>query len=81
MQKVNWNQAFEIVKQFNQQGGYAGHNDWRLPAIVELKTLFAGLKANPATLLIPMFFLKMHNGFGRPRPVLIIVATAWIVNF
>jgi len=36
---VNWDDAFEITKLFNQQGGYGGFTDWRLPTIDELKTL------------------------------------------
>jgi hypothetical protein len=41
---VNWNKAIKIAKQFNQQGGYAGHSDWRLPTIDELKTLIDRVK-------------------------------------
>ena len=29
----------EVAKEFNQQGGYAGYTDWRLPTINELSTL------------------------------------------
>jgi hypothetical protein len=29
----------EVAKEFNQQGGYAGYTDWRLPMIDELSTL------------------------------------------
>ncbi len=36
---VAWESAFEVAKQFNQCGGYAGFTDWRLPTIDELKTL------------------------------------------
>jgi hypothetical protein len=42
--EVDSNTAFEIEKQFNQQYGYAGFTDWRLPTIVELKTLIDKVK-------------------------------------
>ena len=36
---LSWDNACDIAKQFNQQGGYAGHTDWRLPKVEELSTL------------------------------------------
>lgn len=42
--EVKWNDAFEIEKLFNQQGGYGDFTDWRLPKIDELKTLIDKLK-------------------------------------
>ncbi|WP_146108651.1 DUF1566 domain-containing protein [Chromatium okenii] len=37
--KYNWDEAHSAVNELNQHGGYAGHSDWRLPSIDELKTL------------------------------------------
>ncbi|MDO9106116.1 MAG: DUF1566 domain-containing protein [Methylovulum sp.] len=34
-----WQDAFDAVQAFNGQGGYAGHTDWRMPDISELKAL------------------------------------------
>ncbi len=42
--KVNWEQAFDVAREFNQQGGYAGYSDWRLPSNNELKTLIDKIK-------------------------------------
>jgi hypothetical protein len=38
-EKYNWDQAKSAADELNRQGGYAGHRDWRLPSIDELKTL------------------------------------------
>jgi len=34
-----WQAALEAARDFNRQGGFAGHQDWRVPSINELKTL------------------------------------------
>lgn len=34
-----WQAALEAAQEFNRQGGLAGHQDWRVPSINELKTL------------------------------------------
>jgi len=36
---LRWKDALQAADDFNQKGGYAGHSDWRLPTIDELKTL------------------------------------------
>ena len=46
--EVSWHAAFDAAKQFNQQSGYAGFTDWRLPAIDELKTLIDKIKGKPS---------------------------------
>ncbi len=37
--KLSWLAALDYVKGLNQNGGYAGYADWRMPLIEELKTL------------------------------------------
>lgn len=41
-----WQKTFEIIQEFNEVGGYAGNNDWRLPTLSELKTLLLKKKGN-----------------------------------
>lgn len=36
---LSWNKIYEIIADFNNEGGYAGNSDWRLPDINELMTL------------------------------------------
>jgi hypothetical protein len=44
IKRVDWQTTWEAVEQFNQQGGYAGYRDWRLPTMDELKTLVDRIK-------------------------------------
>lgn len=42
---VTWLESFEFVKKLNDEG-FAGHYDWQLPALDDLKTLFERGKTN-----------------------------------
>jgi hypothetical protein len=37
--KLTWDEMFMRIDAFNSHGGFAGHRDWRMPTIDELKTL------------------------------------------
>lgn len=37
--RVRWNETSELVRMFNEAGGFAGRTDWRLPTITELEVL------------------------------------------
>lgn len=79
--KFNWNQAFEIVKQYNQLGGYAGHSDWRLPTIVELKTLVCRVKGKSGNTIDTDVFPENAQRFWSSSPSANNSSYAWIVNF
>jgi len=51
-----WDDAFRAADDFNQKGGYAGHSDWRVPTIDELKTLIFCSSGKP----------KIWNDTGQP---------------
>ncbi|CRI67783.1 hypothetical protein THIOKS1800001 [Thiocapsa sp. KS1] len=38
-EKLEWDEMFTRVDALNRQGGFAGHLDWRVPTIDELKTI------------------------------------------
>ena len=38
---VTWDNAIELIKKFNDIGGYLGYTDWRLPSCFELRTLIS----------------------------------------
>jgi hypothetical protein len=73
-----WKPAFEVAKQFNTQGGYAGFTDWRLPAIDELKTLIDKVKGKDGNYIDAEVFPNNKHyssrGSGRPRPIPAVVA-------
>jgi len=37
--RYTWQEALNAIDSFNQSGGFAGYQDWRVPTIDELKTL------------------------------------------
>ncbi|NOZ54592.1 MAG: DUF1566 domain-containing protein [Gammaproteobacteria bacterium] len=38
-ERMNWSDAQSNISKLNEQGGYAGFQDWRLPTLDELSTL------------------------------------------
>ncbi len=47
--RCNWNQLRTQIAEYNRQGGYGGHRDWRVPTIDELSTLIDKGTLIPAT--------------------------------
>ncbi len=45
----DWKSAHDEASQLNQQGGYAGHHDWRVPQIPELAMIVERQCDNPRT--------------------------------
>ena len=74
-----WYKLNDQVRGINQQGGYAGHTDWRVPTIDELKTLIVeGAK--------PAIDLEAFSGtacmwFWSSSPAAGYAYYAWYVDF
>jgi hypothetical protein len=45
----SWQAALDVASALNRQGGYAGHRDWRVPTIEELRTLVYCSSGQPET--------------------------------
>lgn len=52
---MTWQQALQAGESLNTAGGYAGHSDWRLPNIKELKSI-AELRCREPALNTTLFF-------------------------
>jgi hypothetical protein len=78
---VNWNDAFELAEQFNQQGGYAGYRDWRLPTIEELKTLIDLVKDQSSNSIDTDVFPENTRWFWSSSPYINDSDGAWIMDF
>lgn len=78
---MNWEDAVAWAKYVNTQG-WCGFNDWRLPTIDELKTLF--IKHRQPTLHLNEAIFNDTNkyyGVWSSSPVASYSNYAWIVNF
>ena len=47
---VTWQHALDYIKKLNQES-YLGHNDWRLPNVIELESLVHAGQSNAASWL------------------------------
>jgi hypothetical protein len=76
VQTYTWRAAQEAADLFNQQGGHAGHTDWRVPSVHELKTLLASRTVDNVQL-----FPKNPPWLWSSSPFAGYGGGAWFVNF
>jgi len=77
--KYNWDAAHSAAIELNINGGYAGHCDWRLPSIDELKTLI--VENQTPTIDQQAFPNTPSSWFWSGSPNANDSDYAWLVNF
>lgn len=78
--RMNWNEADFTIMQLNDQGGYAGFRDWRLPTLEELSSLVESKCYEPA--INSAIFPNTPNiGFWSITPDKGSRNGAWLVYF
>lgn len=76
----NWHEALVAVQNLNQEGGYAGHSDWRLPNKNELEALVERRCWSPA-INAARFPDTPAAKFWTSTPSGFISELAWYVDF
>lgn len=79
-QILTWEQALQWVKMVNTSGGFAGHNDWRLPNIKELSSLVA-LECSDPAINLTRYPNTPSSGYWSSSVVAGDVNYAWRVFF
>jgi hypothetical protein len=78
---VSWHLIFDAISHFNQQGGYAGLTDWRLPTADELKTLIDRIQGKQGHCIDKLVFPGEVLDFWSFLPSLHGHRDAWVINF
>lgn len=76
----SWQAAQDAVEAFNRQGGHAGHNDWRLPSVNELKTLL-GRQEGQKEFINGQVFPDNPRWQWTATPYAGYGGGAWLINF
>ncbi|MDP2902570.1 MAG: DUF1566 domain-containing protein [Methylovulum sp.] len=77
-----WQDALNAPQTFNRNGGYAGHTDWRIPDINELKTLLDRQSgATGAHFIDSQVFLKNPHWVWSSSAYAGYGGGSWFVNF
>jgi hypothetical protein len=75
-----WKEALDYVQTFNQAGGFAGHQDWRLPNIQELRSIVERQCFDPA-INLAVFPATFSNDCWSSSPYAGNGYLAWDVDF
>jgi hypothetical protein len=77
--RYTWQETFNAADSFNQAGGFAGYQDWRVPSVDELKTIIERNK-KPA-INHAMFPATPLSLFWSSTAAVNMVQSAWAVYF
>ena len=78
--RVNWEKAFEFIEKLNKNK-YCGHDDWRLPNMLELKTLMDYETDKPAEALEKSGFDNVQNDYWSSTTFMYKNDDAWVQIF
>ncbi len=72
--------ALDQTKKVNNNGGFAGFQDWRLPTIKELRTIVEKKCTEPA-INLDRFFNVANSSVWSSSPTAYYTSSAWYVDF
>jgi len=78
--RYSWGEAFDAVTLFNRAGGFAGHADWRIPALPELASIVEHRCFDPA-INLEVFQSFPITGYWTATPDPDYVSGAMLVHF
>jgi hypothetical protein len=79
--EVTWQKAFAVADEFNEQGGYSWHKDWRLPTLDELRTLIDRDNAKDGNYIHAVVFPNNAGSFWTATPYPYTENYAWVLDF
>jgi len=74
---LDWKSAFDLIEKMNRECKY-GHNDWRLPSIVELESLTDMSQHSPA-LPIEHLFVNVQEFYWSSTTSMYDINYAWVL--
>jgi len=74
---LDWKSAFDLIEEMNREYKY-GHNDWRLPSIVELESLTDMSQHSPA-LPIDHLFVNVQEFYWSSTTSVYDINYAWVL--
>jgi hypothetical protein len=74
---LDWKSVFDLIEKMNRESEY-GHNDWRVPSIVELESLTDMSQHSPA-LPVDHFFVNVQEFYWSSTTSVYDINYAWVL--